>query len=152
MTINYDYTIEEKELLRQILEVRQLLSQEMHLRHKLEIDIKFLDAKLLRLGEMYPAIDKLTNNSYSELGDMIISLLGKFHRNGEKYVSFTLLFDRIRSSSLYSDKDNSHLNDISTALHTCLDNLEYKGVITSINRGNMRLIALSNEIKQTFSL
>ena len=152
MTIRYDYTIEEKELLRQIQELRNLMNREMILRSQLETDIKFIEARINNIEEIYPPIGRLLKDKTSPLMDMIVSLLAKFHRDGINQVSFPLLYDRIRNSALYRDKDESFRNDIQTAIHTSLDSLEYKGITTSINRGDSRLIQLSDIVRRPLQL
>ena len=152
MAINYNYSIEEKELLHQIDEVRELLRREMEERRKLEIDVKFIEARINNIAEIYPPIGRLMNEKQSPLMDIIISLVAKGHRDGLEVISFDKLYNQIRSSYLYNDKPDSAKNDIETAIHTSLDSLEYKGFIVSINRGQSRLIQLSELIKRPFRL
>jgi len=118
--------------------------------------IDFYDARFERLHLVYPNLFLLTDKSYGDMGDMIISLLLKYiktenrayHQSG--YMPYINLYNRISISALadnYSDKNN-----LETTIHTTLNRLEDKGIIITTGQGVDRKIQLTrdNELLMRF--
>jgi hypothetical protein len=111
--------------------------------------IDFYDSRFERLYLVYPNLFLLTDMSYGDMGDMIISILLKYiktehqayHQSG--YMPYLHLYNKISISALadnYSDKNN-----LETTIHTTLSRLEDKGIITTIGSGIDRKIQLTKD-------